>query len=67
MNIICNAGEKVGDCDRYAVLICKKNLKGRRAVIEKNGWNKKVPTKFQNNIWINTVVAEEIAADFMRH
>ena len=67
MHVICNAGENVDDRDGDTVLICKRSAKGRRNASEKNGWNKKVAVKFQKNAWVDTAIAEEIAADFVQH
>ena len=59
MHVICNAREKVDDRDGCTVLICKGSAKGRRAAIEKNGWNKKVAVTFQKNAWVDAAVAEK--------
>ena len=67
MRIVCNAGENVDDRDGHTVLIWKGSANDRRTTIEKNGWNKKVAVKFQKNTWVDTAVAEEIAADFVQH
>ena len=48
-------------------MICKGSPKGSRTAIEKKGWNKKAPVKFQKSVWVHTVVAEEIAVEFVQH
>ena len=66
MHLFMNAG--AGDKrDGYTVLIAKGKFNGRRKIIEKNAWNKKVKMLFQINAWVDTEVMVQIAKDFVEH